>query len=54
MLMSNESDKERITLMIDKTLVKKINVKRAKIIETGQNKSFSSMVNDILGKALKQ
>lgn len=54
MLMSiQESNKDRITLMMDKPIVKKINAKRAKIIASGKNKSFSSMVNDILVEALK-
>lgn len=44
---------ERITLVMSKNNVKRINLKRSKIIASGKNKSFSAMVNDILDEALK-
>lgn len=43
---------ERITMVMSKEHIKKINARRAKIIARGENKSFSAMVNDVLSEAL--
>jgi len=55
MMVRSENNKaNRVTIMIDIDLDKKIRMKQAKMIQTTvKTVSFSSVINEILRKALK-
>lgn len=53
--MGKETDKpHRVTIMLDDDLDKKLRLRQAKLILSDQsNHSFSSVLNEVLRKALK-
>lgn len=53
-MMVGEKNSDRVTIMIDKDLAKKLRLRQAKLITTSSKSvSFSRVLNDILRKALK-
>lgn len=43
---------DRVTIMLDEDLQKKIRIKQAKRIQTGESYSFSQAINDTLRESL--
>jgi len=54
MMVRENGHANRVTIMIDIDLDKKLRMKQAKMIQTtNKSVSFSSILNDVLRKALK-
>jgi len=54
MMVRNNGKANRVTIMIDIDLDKKLRMKQAKMIQTNvKTVSFSSVLNEVLRKALK-
>lgn len=54
MMVRAENKSNRVTIMIDKEIDKKLRMKQAKMIQlTTANVSYSRVLNEVLRKALK-